>query len=356
MHINFHRGGVANYNKMATGKFVNRDVGTFDFPLHVKRILVSSLFSAVTFPVTLGLTHAAVLKPLKISTRSPKLLGITAGVLTVSSASLISSIAGVTGYIISNEGETGSKSKDLPPVSLKVRDLIYSAGLGVVVYRVLGGRFTSVLPSHYWGPGAFAREWLPAQVEYASSIERQLIQEIGSRRGCHSCGNFTSKYISDHQPPNAILKKQLSPGQDLSSYMSRQRFYPHCESCSKKQGHSLLYGASPLTLHSLHLRPYHAFLPIPLTLAYYKYITSQEIQAQSPIPKPVVDVVDTPPKQPTAQEIPNALPLDTLTSFESFPLFLLWKSAVSFFDYFPTVASFHLTLWLFTVVAALGTI
>lgn len=322
---------------MATGKLFEKDIETLDFPLHMKHILVSSLFSAVTFPVVLGLTHTAVLRPLKISTRSSKLLGITAGVLTVSSASLMSSIAGIKGYIISSGGGTDSKSKVLP-ISFKVRDLIYSAGLGVVVYRVLGGRFTSVLPSHYWTPGAFAHEWLPAQMAYAGATERQLIQEIGSKRGCHSCGRFTSKYISDHQPPNAILKKQLD--QVSPSNVPGQRFYPQCEPCSKKQGRSLLDG-SPLTLHSLSFRLYHTFLPVPLGLAYYKYITLQDIQTQSPTPKPidsiVVDVVDTSPNQPAVVRtqdnvLSNVLPLNNITSF---PLFILWKKCSVIFRLFP---------------------
>lgn len=49
--------------------------------------------------------------------------------------------------------------------------------------------------------------------------------------GCHICGNgpgtTTGKYIPDHQPP-----KVLASG----GYTGSFRFYPHCLSCSNKQG------------------------------------------------------------------------------------------------------------------------
>ena len=49
--------------------------------------------------------------------------------------------------------------------------------------------------------------------------------------GCHICGNnpgtISGKYIPDHQPP-----KVLASG----GYTGRFRFYPHCLSCSSKQG------------------------------------------------------------------------------------------------------------------------
>ena len=41
----------------------------------------------------------------------------------------------------------------------------------------------------------------------------------------------------------------------------------------------------------------------------------------------------------------------------NFPLFIIWRRIVHFFDSFhDPLASFHMTLWAFTVVAALGTV
>lgn len=82
------------------------------------------------------------------------------------------------------------------------------------------------------GPGPFASEWLPARGAernfYAS--ERRDMNRIGSAFGCHTCGTTTPgttsrNFILDHQIPSA-----------LNHLGKTQLLYPHCLSCSLRQG------------------------------------------------------------------------------------------------------------------------
>lgn len=82
------------------------------------------------------------------------------------------------------------------------------------------------------GVGPFAKEWLPARGAernfYAG--ERRDMNSIGSIFGCHTCGTTvpgtTSRnFILDHQIPTAL------------NHLGRpQQLYPHCLSCSLRQG------------------------------------------------------------------------------------------------------------------------
>ncbi|RJG26980.1 hypothetical protein DQX05_02950 [Paenibacillus thiaminolyticus] len=63
--------------------------------------------------------------------------------------------------------------------------------------------------------------------------ERNKINEFGKNTGCHTCGNKnpgtkTVNFIPDHQPPNSTVPNGTP-----------QQLYPHCKSCSAKQGGTL---------------------------------------------------------------------------------------------------------------------
>jgi hypothetical protein len=81
-------------------------------------------------------------------------------------------------------------------------------------------------------PGPYAGESIPARGhDHAwTDFERAEVDRIGRATGCHTCGTKnpgTTKghFIPDHQPPNA-----------LNAHNESQRLYPHCLSCSRKQG------------------------------------------------------------------------------------------------------------------------
>lgn len=81
-------------------------------------------------------------------------------------------------------------------------------------------------------PGPFAGESIPARGPERDfkAEEREKIDDIGRRTGCHTCGSklpgtVTGHFVPDHQPPNA-----------LNASGGPQRLYPHCLNCSKQQG------------------------------------------------------------------------------------------------------------------------
>jgi RHS repeat-associated protein len=81
-------------------------------------------------------------------------------------------------------------------------------------------------------PGRFAGESIPARGPSRdfTADEREQINRIGARTGCHTCGTkapgtISGDFIPDHQPPNSMQQ----PGQE-------QRLYPHCKPCSQRQG------------------------------------------------------------------------------------------------------------------------
>lgn len=80
-------------------------------------------------------------------------------------------------------------------------------------------------------PGEHARESIPARGPGRdfTAAERQAVNELGRKHGCHTCGTRnpgtkSGDFIPDHQPPS-----QLAPGQP-------QRLFPHCKACSLRQG------------------------------------------------------------------------------------------------------------------------
>ncbi len=81
-------------------------------------------------------------------------------------------------------------------------------------------------------PGPYANESIPARGPGRdfTAAERDQINEIGRKTGCHSCGTTnpgtkSGDFIPDHQPPNAL---NVSGGP--------QQLYPHCKTCSLRQG------------------------------------------------------------------------------------------------------------------------
>ncbi len=86
-------------------------------------------------------------------------------------------------------------------------------------------------PSYYFSPGRYADESVPARGPGpANAQEQDRLNEIGNRTGCHSCGTRdpetrSGNFVGDHQPPSGL---NISGGP--------QRLYPHCMTCSSRQG------------------------------------------------------------------------------------------------------------------------
>jgi hypothetical protein len=80
-------------------------------------------------------------------------------------------------------------------------------------------------------PGPWAKESVPSSAPgKITQAERDALNPIGERFGCHSCGarspgTKSGNWIGDHQP----VSRTVPPG-------TPQRLFPHCQACSNEQG------------------------------------------------------------------------------------------------------------------------
>ncbi|CAH0485622.1 unnamed protein product [Peronospora farinosa] len=133
--------------------------------------------------------------------------------------------------------------------------------MGLLCFKLLGGRMSALAPSPFANLGAFhlKKASLPATVDYATSIERGIIQEFGRLFGCHTCGVKRGvRYHADHMPPKLVAKR--TDEKIVRRMLGRKttfRFYPQCESCSNRQGSVVKQWKSTLKMHLLSFRAYH---------------------------------------------------------------------------------------------------
>ena len=137
------------------------------------------------------------------------------------------------------------------------------AALALITFKVLGGRFWSIPPSSYTNLGSFARvsHSIPAKMDYATSAQRKVIESVGRKWGCHTCGSrmifsrtrpsansagsSVVKFHADHMPPKSVAHAMNSRWwRRLLRIQVKQRFYPQCVSCSNVQGSILSKAAS----------------------------------------------------------------------------------------------------------------
>ena len=335
-------------------------------PFSANEVLATAAVGALTFPSILGAAQVLVFKPLRVSCGVGRLSSVYGGA-AVCVAGCIASLAAVkTCSLVQEHWRTaGHHDSELiggRTVSFSVPEALISMVSSAVVFRALGGRFSSVLPSNLVKAGAFAREWIPAKThQLATDYEKSLIQLIGMKYGCHTCGRRVTKFIADHQPPTKLFVS----GTNKSPY---QRFYPHCQKCSSLQGVTVNSGATlhskSIRVHPLSLRLYHLFLPIPLGICYWKssncvIITQSEVVAKAvEVCKKDISTQTTPvssvSKSPLRSILGEPNLLDLVTDF---PLLIIWRKVVGFLESFRNPGdAFHVTLWVFSIVAAFGTI
>ena len=123
--------------------------------------------------------------------------------------------------------------------------LVFRCVLGLLSFKLLGGRFWGVAPSSYTNLGSFARWSLPATERYATPSQRVTVERLGRWVGCHTCGSHmlfrpatkTLRFHGDHMPPKAVAQQM---NQRLWRRLLRRsvkfRFYPQCVDCSNVQG------------------------------------------------------------------------------------------------------------------------
>ncbi|GJP43886.1 hypothetical protein CLOM_g3286 [Closterium sp. NIES-68] len=92
---------------------------------------------------------------------------------------------------------------ELWPSLLPPRQAAAHVVVGLLAFKVLGGRFCNLMPSDVQKRGAFASFSLPANGRrYASGNTRGLIKDLFHRFGCHHCGTRRGEFIADHIPTN----------------------------------------------------------------------------------------------------------------------------------------------------------
>ena len=328
----------------------------------VCELLSTGVIGAAAFPSLLAVSQTFIFKPLKISC-SPRLTASIFGLASVTVASFGATLASLQTLSIVQKF-TSSNLK----LSLNTRDVFLSTVSGVVVYRALGGRYASALPSNLMRPGAFAVEWIPALNESggATAKEREVIQMLGRRHGCHTCGERSgAPFIADHQPPSKILGNHRHGNtQPLTTPSPTvQKFYPQCRGCSSTQG-GILAGRNEgwanhpkaYRTHIRRLRPYHFFLPFPFAFAYLKAMGGNHPTPTAPTASQDAPELVVSHKVSHDHVVLRTTPLlDDV--WENFPLVIMWRLMVQFLTSFNNpMTAFHMTLWGFTIIASLGTI
>jgi len=99
---------------------------------------------------------------------------------------------------------TGGPPPPAPPPPLwRRRDVLLDAALGVTLFKAMGGRYRTLLPSDLVRPGACAVESLPAPGSaYAQGTSKGELVRLFRRDGCHHCGSRRGRVVGDHIPPN----------------------------------------------------------------------------------------------------------------------------------------------------------
>ena len=129
--------------------------------------------------------------------------------------------------------------------------------LGLVAFKLLGGRFWAIAPSSFTHLGSYARSSLPATEYYATAAQRARLERLGRVFGCHTCGSrrlwssrqAATNFVGDHMPPKAVAE-QLNK-RWYRRWLGRKvqfRFYPQCVPCSNKQGGILSKATAELRL------------------------------------------------------------------------------------------------------------
>jgi hypothetical protein len=166
--------------------------------------------------------------------------------------------------------------------------VIYRCTIGLIAFKLFGGRFWAIAPSSYTNLGSFARPKLgiPATDRYATNAQRAAVERIGRAMGCHTCGSRrlltrtatdgVVKFVGDHMPPKAVAN-QLNQQwhRRLLGRTVSFRFFPQCVPCSSKQGGILAKASAQAFTQRINLSGsgggsqayFHGFRPRPNHLA-----------------------------------------------------------------------------------------
>ena len=128
--------------------------------------------------------------------------------------------------------------------------------VGLASFKLLGGRFWAIAPSSFTHLGSFSRWSIPCTDKYANSSQRTMIERMGRKWGCHTCGSrmvgYTAgnfRFVGDHMPPKSVAKQMNKSWLRRVGLLPqvKYRFYPQCVNCSNIQGNVLGKASSELS-------------------------------------------------------------------------------------------------------------
>ena len=163
--------------------------GKFEI-VHLSDAVLSSVIGGITFPLCLGALQTGIFRPLRI-TSNLRMIGPICGCFSLIISGGTASMAFLSSIILLKEFKDGSHNvlteklqAYVPNYSLAISTCyndvpIYGFG-SLVVFKMLGGKFRSVLPSSLIHPGAFARSYIPAKGQnYASAPVKRKLTSLG---------------------------------------------------------------------------------------------------------------------------------------------------------------------------------
>lgn len=236
------------------------------------------------FASSLALSTFLQLKLLGVSTGSPRPIPSLVGLASVALSSLASHNASIKAHAFCRQ----QTKTPTPAIAASMPESHYSPKwqsseepfqfgsvqiekqtlrvcvLGMLTFKLLGGRFWAVAPSSYTHLGSFARFSLPATEKYATSSQRAAVERLGRWVGCHTCGSHMIfargkqlvKFHGDHMPPKAVAQQLNAQWfRRLLEIKVQFRFFPQCVNCSNVQGQILSCATNNLRTASFWNKP-----------------------------------------------------------------------------------------------------
>ena len=158
--------------------------------VYVADAALSSALGGITFPLCLGVLQTGLFRPLRvISNRwfigpvcgciSLFISGSTASLVFLSNVLLLKEIKGSSIKRLTEKLHSWAPNRTVE-IAICSRDIPICGVCSLAVFKLLGGRFRSVLPSSLIHPGAFARRYIPAKgKKYATDGVKQKLALLG---------------------------------------------------------------------------------------------------------------------------------------------------------------------------------
>ena len=202
---------------------------------------------------------------LRVSTATP-VLGPAGGVMGVGIASALAGQAALAARAYNKDGFKAIADARAWKKRFRQEDILIDATLGIALFKIMGGRFRTVMPSNVTKIGAAVRSSVPAPgVEYASAARKIELKTYFRTTGCHHCGSRVGSVVGDHMPPNhhvrlhqsqkpwarSPLLKWVANALNIPTGPPRQRYYPQCLNCSSLQSSAVRNGKTRLVFHEV---------------------------------------------------------------------------------------------------------